>query len=65
MSENHKIWNNYVAKLAYAIRSPKHDVASNFDIFGREIYLNNLEGSRVAIHKKVTSQTDKRTKKNF
>lgn len=46
VSENQRLWDSYLAKVAYAIRSAKHDVTGvtpNFVIFGREINLNNVE----------------------
>lgn len=46
VSENHKLWDNYLSKIAYALRSSKHDVTDvtpNLVIFGREITLNDIE----------------------
>lgn len=46
VSENHKLWDTYLAKVGYAIRSAKHDVTDvspNFVIFGRDIDLNDME----------------------
>lgn len=44
VSENHRLWDRYLAKVAYAMRSAKHDVTGvtpNFAMFGREIYIGN------------------------
>lgn len=42
--EIHRLWDRYLAKVAYATRSAKRDVTivtPNFAMFGRDIYIGN------------------------
>lgn len=46
ISEHHKIWEQYLGKIAFAIRSAKHQVTSvtpNLITFGREVLVNKLD----------------------
>lgn len=46
VGENHKHWELYLAKVAYALRSAKHEVTGvtpNLVMFGREVHLNFCE----------------------
>ena len=70
VSENHRTWGNYLAKLGCAIRSATHEVTGltpNFINFGREIKLSGDWYSNNSIENEMieTPDKDKFEKRSF
>lgn len=63
VSDNHRHWDRYLAKIGWAIRSAKHDVTGetpNFINFGREVFISGTMkpkvGDEIQFHRENDSE---------